>query len=109
MVEKITKAYSLDPVPSLISVSPGFWDILRLSIEKNELRNAAIREGMSEEVARTDVRWDRFQVMDQQKREYFTKRIEETIRHIASAWDSHSKTYQGETNSFWSPRILYRE
>lgn len=102
MVAKITEAFSLHPVPALVSISPGFWDILRLSIEKNELRNAAIREGMSEEDARRDVRWDRFQVMNEEKRDFFKRRIEETIRHLANAWESESSR-----KTFWAPRILY--
>lgn len=59
---------------------------------------------MSEEDARRDVRWDRFMIMNEEKREFFKRRIEETIRHLAAAWDS-----EGSRKTFWSPRILYRK
>lgn len=56
---------------------------------------------MNEDDAKS--KWDRFIVMIPEKRDFFRKRIEESIRHVAMAW--------GEVGikSHWAPRILWSE
>ncbi|KAL8278425.1 hypothetical protein RQP46_009115 [Phenoliferia psychrophenolica] len=98
LLQNIADKYKISPVPDVVSVAPGFWGILRLSMEEQFNRDMGIISGNMTIPAAFE-QFSTWNNMKAEQREWMEGRIETVIRKIGKAWSDTAAT---------PPRILWR-
>ncbi|GAA6048912.1 hypothetical protein JCM3770_007115 [Rhodotorula araucariae] len=99
LVASISAHYGTSPIPSLVSVAPGFWSLLRQSVrdaQEAKARAASWTDDM--DAVDAAVQEGVWRAMPRELRAWNARRVEEVLRHVAGAW-SESPT---------RPTILWR-
>ncbi|KAM0751853.1 hypothetical protein T439DRAFT_325043 [Meredithblackwellia eburnea MCA 4105] len=99
IMKKISETYNKSPIPDIVEFTPGFWDLLRDTIETNFQRDEAMRKGMNRDQAFHD--YDTWGSMKEERHEWYQARMRETVKHIARTWSEGEGAYK-------APRILWR-
>lgn len=85
VLEGLAQAYGRkSAVPDLVSVTPGFWGMLRQSAEDDRNKAEGIKAGMSQ--AEADRKWESWRTMPPATRTWHEQRMSEVIRHLGSLW-----------------------
>ncbi|KAK4704045.1 hypothetical protein P7C70_g2167, partial [Phenoliferia sp. Uapishka_3] len=77
-------SYDAPVVPDLISVSVGFWDLLKHSIFDDAERDEEVQAGRNPHEA--TLAFDTYRSMPVERRAWFERRIKELFLHIAETW-----------------------
>lgn len=72
------------PCSDLVSVSTGFWDLLKHSIFDDAAKEAEVKNGRDAHEA--TMAWDTFRTMPVERRAWFERHIRELLIHVAEAW-----------------------
>lgn len=96
LLASLADTHSRSAVPDLVSVTPGFWGMMRQGVEDDRLRQAEVADGMDEGEA--DKKWDTWRSMPPEVRAWNEGRIGEVVRHVGKAWAGEEAR----------PRILWR-
>ncbi|KAM0751854.1 hypothetical protein T439DRAFT_220717 [Meredithblackwellia eburnea MCA 4105] len=100
LMKTISQTYGVPEVPDILSIAPGFWGLLRLSVETDATRDALIREGkLTTEQAYHD--YDVWNNMKKDQRDWMESRIFTVLKHVANGWSDG----EGRVKR---PRILWR-
>lgn len=92
----LAKVLERSAVPDVISITPGFWGMLRQAKEDDRNKDADIEKGMPQSEA--EAKWDTWRTMPLETRVWHEQRMTEVISHIGSLW-SEAKV---------RPRIVWR-
>ena len=98
LLKSLGDKYNVSPVPDIVSLAPGFWGILRLSIDEQMNRDKSILSG-NMSIAAAYEHFDTWNNMSPDQRDWMEGRIEAVIRNIGKAWAGAAKK---------PPRILWR-
>ncbi|BGP38093.1 hypothetical protein JCM10449v2_002020 [Rhodotorula kratochvilovae] len=99
LVASLSGHYGTSPIPSLVSLAPGFWSLLRQSASDASAAEARAKAEAQDPAAVAHAVQQRvWRAMPRELRAWNERRLEEALRHVARAWSS-ART---------QPRILWR-
>ncbi|GAA5865960.1 hypothetical protein JCM8547_002897 [Rhodosporidiobolus lusitaniae] len=84
LVANLAAKYGTSPVPDILSIAPGFWGILRQSVEDGRLEYEEVQAGKDASQAKAE--HDVWRPMSEEKRRWNEQRISEILRHLAKGW-----------------------
>ena len=96
LLANLATKYNRSAVPDLMSVTSGFWGMMRQAVQDDREKQQDVDDGMSEEDASR--KWDTWRSMPPDVRKWNEDRIAEVIRHVGKAWSEEEVR----------PRILWR-
>ncbi|BGP14017.1 hypothetical protein JCM10213v2_001955 [Rhodosporidiobolus nylandii] len=102
LVASLSAKYGTSTVPDILSIAPGFWGLLRQSVEDQRLAQAAVDEGRKTEQEALE-EYNVWRTMSLETRRWNEKRITEILRHLAKGWRG-AKDGRGRRR----PLILWR-
>lgn len=102
----MAKAYGISPVPDIVSLTPGFWELWRTVIDQDEAVKKLEKKATdkmkvvnSDAVAKLDV----YASMSVKDVDWLEGRMTETVKHIADAWP-----HQPSAGAVRKPKFLWR-
>ncbi|KAM0747583.1 hypothetical protein T439DRAFT_328814 [Meredithblackwellia eburnea MCA 4105] len=101
LISKVSQRYGSPSIPTLLSISPTFWGLLRLSQEDDLARQELVDSGVSWDDA-VKV-WEPFRTMSSKRVEVLERRMREFLKYVAKAW-----RVEGVEGAQKRPRILWR-
>ncbi|GAA6001062.1 hypothetical protein JCM10207_007395 [Rhodosporidiobolus poonsookiae] len=84
LIRSLSENFGTSPTPDILSVAPGFWGLLRQSVEDQRLAQEATEQGVGTD--EINAKYDVWRVMSEGSRRWNEKRITEILRHAAKAW-----------------------
>ncbi|KAK4702690.1 hypothetical protein P7C70_g3531, partial [Phenoliferia sp. Uapishka_3] len=103
LLEKTAARYNVPRIPHLVTISPTFWGLLRLSQEDDANREAAKGTGMDWDEAVK--KYEPFRTMSKERMVLLEGRMREFLKHVAKAWRDPAMGL-GEVQK--RPKILWR-
>lgn len=100
LVKAFAQFHDTKPNPDLVSVAPGFWTLLRETIDKQQPYDQDIDDGVAFEDAHAEWRKSVWRTPSEHSRQFYEKRITQILRRVAAAWP--------ETRSSRQPSLLWR-
>ena len=97
--------FNLPPVPSLITISPTFWGLLRQSQEDDASRTLATESSSGAEWEKAVKEWDPFRTISKPRMRVLEGRMRDFLKHVSKAWRPEG---QGEDVQA-KPVILWRK
>lgn len=101
LVANIAAHYGSKPNPDLVSVAPGFWTLLRETIDKQLAVQNSVPANLPIEEIKALWRNDVWRTPSQHSRTFYETRISSILRRVASAWP--------EQESSPRPSLLWRQ
>ncbi len=97
LLANLAKKYDRAAVPDLMSVTSGFWGMMRQAVQDDRDKKAALEDGaLNEDEASR--KFDTWRSMPPDVRKWNEDRIGEVVRHVGKAWPEADAR----------PRILWR-
>ncbi|GAA6027093.1 hypothetical protein JCM8097_006106 [Rhodosporidiobolus ruineniae] len=84
LMSALSTKYGVSAVPSILSIAPGFWGLLRQSVEDQRLATEAIQAG--EPAAEAEAKHNVWRTMSLESRRWNERRVTEILRHLAKGW-----------------------
>ncbi|GAA5872536.1 hypothetical protein JCM3774_006846 [Rhodotorula dairenensis] len=92
LVASVAKHYGSNPIPDMLSVAPGFWTLLRETVDKQEALEKGNLAGVSSVEAHAQWRAQVWRTPSEWSRQFYEKRVAQVLRHVAAAWPATTTT-----------------
>lgn len=86
LVAKVAAKYDLPSVPSLLTISPTFWGLLRNSQEDDASRAAATENTSGSEWDKAVKEWEPFRTISSARMVMLETRMRDFLKHVSKAW-----------------------
>ncbi|GAA5896754.1 hypothetical protein JCM6882_005027 [Rhodosporidiobolus microsporus] len=101
LMAAVAAKFGTSAVPDILSIAPGFWGLLRQSVEDQRLAQEEVAAGESAQEAMD--KHNVWRVMSVESRRWNERRITEILRHLAKGWQGVKDGARRRT-----PLILWR-
>ncbi|KWU46546.1 hypothetical protein RHOSPDRAFT_32003 [Rhodotorula sp. JG-1b] len=91
LVAAVAKQYGSNPIPDLVSVAPGFWTLLRETVDKQRALERQAEDGVPYDEAHAQWRAQVWRQPSAWSRGFYEKRVAQIMRHVAVAWPAKSQ------------------
>ncbi|GAA5978089.1 hypothetical protein JCM10908_004225 [Rhodotorula pacifica] len=94
LVAAVAKQYGTSASPDLVSIAPGFWTLLRETVDKQQILEKQVDNGVPYDEAKAQWRAQVWRTPSEWSRTFYEKRIAQIMRHVATAWPATTSTPQ---------------